>query len=263
MEQGIKACPTLYFKYDNTFEGLLTAVFDAFYRKQLPQKLVDDSHLIPLFTEVYEVVTDNEKAERVLNGLRKKISKSALQMLSVCFLSESDAVSTHIFQYICKCFGSERSIELNFADPDVLELSKVYKKVQREEEKMRQFVRFQKTADGIYFACLEPRYNVLPLTVAFFQDRFADQPWIIYDIKREYGLYYNLEKTEVVRFDTLQLSPDTGQLSTEQMDDQERSFQDLWRQYFKSAAIKERINPRLQRQHMPKRFWKYLTEKQC
>ncbi|MEN6596618.1 MAG: DUF4130 domain-containing protein [Proteiniphilum sp.] len=42
----------------------------------------------------------------------------------------------------------------------------------------------------------------------------------------------------------------------------EEMFQELWKGYFKAMTIKERINPRLQRQHMPKRFWKYLTEKQ-
>lgn len=255
--------PALYFRYDNTFEGLLTAVFDAFHRKQFPQKMTGSPADIPLFTEIHEVITDGEKAERVLKGLQSKLSRSALQMLSVCFLSGSDEVSTHIFHYICKNFRAAKSIELNFADPDVLQLSKVYKKVQRESEKMRQFVRFQKTADGIFFACIEPLYDVLPLVAEFFEDRFADQQWLIYDARREYGLYYNLEKTEVVHFDNLLVSPDTGQLSPEQMDDHEKDFQNLWRQYFKSAAIKERINLKLQRQHMPRRFWKYLTEKQC
>ena len=33
-------------------------------------------------------------------------------------------------------------------------------------------------------------------------------------------------------------------------------------EYFKTIAIKERINPKLHRQHLPVRFWKYMTEKQ-
>ena len=250
-----------YYQYDKTFEGLLTAVFDAFFRKESPEKIVGEGTHIPLFTDIYEVVSDEEKAERVLNGLKPKLSKSAIQMLSVCFLHETDEASTHIFHYICKAFRAPVSIELNFADADVLELSKMYKKIQREEEKIRQFVRFQKTADGIFFACIEPLFNILPLSADFFQDRFADQQWIIYDMKRNYGLYYDLQKTDIVQFETPPVSLDTGQLSPEQMDAYEQDFQKLWRQYFKSAAIKERTNLKLQRQHMPRRFWKYLTEK--
>ena len=41
----------------------------------------------------------------------------------------------------------------------------------------------------------------------------------------------------------------------------EQLFQQLWRTYFKTIAIKERINPKLHRQNLPVRFWKYLTEK--
>ena len=252
----------IYYQYDKTFEGLLTAVFDMFFRKESPLKIMGAESAAPLFTDIYKVVSDEEKAGRVLSGLQKKLSPSAIRMLSVCFLHETDETSTHIFHYIRKAFESESGFEMNFADADVLELSKVYKKIQREEEKIRQFVRFQKTADGIFFACIEPLFDVLPLSADFFQDRFADQQWIIYDIKRNYGIYYNLQKTDIIQFDTPPVSPDTGQLLPEQMDAYEQDFQKLWRQYFKSAAIKERTNLKLQRQHMPHRFWKYLTEKQ-
>ncbi len=250
----------LYFIYDNTFEGLLTCVFDAFFRKQFPQQIVKENTQLPLFSEEFTVITDIEKSERVLNGLRKKISKSALQMLFTSFLADSEDVETPLFNYICKALKASQSIEMNFADNDVLKLSQIYRKVQRETERMLQFVRFQKTLDGIFFALIEPMYNVLPLSAEHFEDRFADQQWIIYDVKRKYGLYYDLTKTEIIRFENLNISLETGQLSLEMMDDYESAFQQLWKQYFKSAAIKERINPKLQRQHMPKRFWKYLTE---
>ncbi len=251
----------LYFLYDNTFEGLLTSVFDAFYRKQFPEKVVPENVQLPLFSETFTVITNTEKAERVLAGLQKKLSQSAIHMLFVCFLSETEELPTLIFNYIRKALISEKSIELNFADNDVLELSKIYKKVQREAEKMRQFVRFQKTADGIFFSVMEPLYNVIPLNSEHFEDRFADQQWIVYDLKRGYGIYYNLEKTEIVRFENLEISPQTGLLSPDKLDEYELAFQQLWKNYFKAAAIKERINPKLHRQHMPKRFWKYLTEK--
>ena len=37
-------------------------------------------------------------------------------------------------------------------------------------------------------------------------------------------------------------------------------FEDLWRNYFKSTTIKERINLKLQKRSMPKRYWNNLTE---
>ena len=249
------------FTYDGTLEGILTCVFEAFASKQFPQQIYKQESAM-LFAENFYVTTDEQKANRVVAGLRKKISKSALQMLFICWLSEMEGIEMLLFNYICKSVTAEKSIELNFADPDVLELSKIYKKVNREAERMRQFVRFQKTADQFYFAAINPLYDVLPMIACHFEDRFADQQWIIYDIKRKYAIYYNLKKTEIVHFEDLQIDFRTGKLRSEALAEDEKYFQSGWRQYLHSISIKERKNLRLQRQFMPKRFWNYLTEKQ-
>ena len=251
----------LSFTYDGTFEGLLTCVFEAFEKKQFPQQ-ISKQEIVALFAENIHVVTDDQKANRVLTGLRKKISKYAFQMLCTCWLSEQEGIEMLLFNYICKSFRAEKSIELNFADSDVLELSKIYKKVGREAERMRQFVRFQKTTDETFFAAIKPLYNVLPMVADHFEDRFADQQWVIYDIQRQYALYYNLKKTEIVYFDDLKIDFQTGKLHANLLAENELYFQSGWKDYLHSISIKERKNLRLQRQFMPKRFWKYLTEKQ-
>jgi probable DNA metabolism protein len=252
----------VYFLYDYTFDGLLTCVFEAFNRKEFPENIVGENKQLPMFIESFKVVTDNAKADRIMKALRKNISKSALDMLFICSLSELEGIEIRIFRYIQKALLAEKSIETNFADPDVLELSKVYRKVRREEERMSQFVRFQKTADGVYFAVMDPEHNVIPLTARFFKTRYADQQWIVYDVRRNYGLYYDLKTVETIHFDQLPVSTKTGKLTDDKLDKYEVAFQDLWKDYLKAITIQQRRNLKLQRQHMPKRFWKYLTEKQ-
>lgn len=62
------------FIYDKTLDGLLTAVFDAYYRKTFPDVLLTDGEALPLFyDEVFTVITDDEKAGRVWRGLQKNI----------------------------------------------------------------------------------------------------------------------------------------------------------------------------------------------
>ncbi|WP_370633948.1 MULTISPECIES: DUF4130 domain-containing protein [unclassified Gilliamella] len=39
-------------------------------------------------------------------------------------------------------------------------------------------------------------------------------------------------------------------------------FQTMWHRYCQALTIKERVNPKLQRQQMPRRFWHYLPEMQ-
>lgn len=252
------------FIYDHTFEGLLTCVFDAYSRKTFPHSLRREGEPLPLFyDEAVHIVTDEEKAGRVWRGLQKRISGHALSALTYCWLSELPQVDELLFRYIQKAIDAPRSIETNFADPDVLEMAQIYKKVNGERVRLMQFIRFQKAADGTFFAAIEPLFNALPLAVAHFKDRFADQRWLIYDVKRQYGYYYNLKEMEEVTFeDSHQAHLVTGMLDESLMDRDEKLFQELWRTYFKSICIKERWNPRKHRQDMPVRYWKYLTEKQ-
>lgn len=253
----------IVFIYDKTFEGLLTAVFDAYFRKTFPDILLAEDEPLPLFCdEAVAICTDGKKAGRVWKGLQKKLSASALSCLTASWLSELPDIDMLLFRYICKAIDASQSIELNFGDQDVLELSKVWKKVGKERERVLQFLRFQKTMDGTFFAAIEPIYNVLSLVVSHFKDRFVDQKWLIYDLKREYGYYYDLSTVTEVSFEDKESHLLTGILSDGLMVQDEKLFQQLWKEYFKAITIKERINPKLHRQNMPVRFWKYLTEKQ-
>lgn len=253
----------IIFVYDKTFEGLLTVVFDAYFRKTFPDALLATGEPLPLFyDEVVEVTTDEEKAGRVWAALEKKLTPTALNFVSITWLSEVAGVDILLFQYLRKNIDAPASIELNFGDPDVLELSKIWRRVVYEHHRVVQFARFQKAVDGTYFAPFEPDYNVLSLTINHFRDRFSDQKWLIYDIKRQYGYYYDLHTVEEVTFDSKEMHLLTGKLHESLMDEDEKLFQELWKQYFKSIAIKERTNPRLHKHNMPVRYWKYLTEKQ-
>lgn len=253
----------IVFVYDKTFEGLLTVVFDAYSRRSFPDLLLAEGEPLPLFyDEVVTVYTDDQKADRVWKGLQKKISAAALSLITVSWLSELPEIDKLLFRYIRKALDVPASIELNFGDSDVLEVSKISKKVVNERLRVMQFLRFQKASDGTYFAAVEPVYNVISLVIPYLKDRFADQKWLLYDLKREYGYYYDLLEVVEVRFEDKQAHLLSGLLNEELMDENEKLFQQLWKEYFKAIAIKERLNPKLHRQHMPVRFWKYMPEKQ-
>lgn len=253
----------IVFVYDKTFEGLLTVVFDAYSRRSFPDLLLAEGEPLPLFyDEVVTVYTDDQKADRVWKGLQKKISAAALSLITVSWLSELPEIDKLLFRYIRKALDVPASIELNFGDSDVLEVSKISKKVVNERLRVMQFLRFQKASDGTYFAAIEPVYNVISLVIPYLKDRFADQKWLLYDLKREYGYYYDLLEVVEVRFEDKQAHLLSGLLNEELMDENEKLFQQLWKEYFKAIAIKERLNPKLHRQHMPVRFWKYMPEKQ-
>jgi probable DNA metabolism protein len=264
------------FRYDKTFEGLLTAVFDSYARRQWPEALLAEGEPAPLFaSEEHTVVTDPEKALRVWRGLEKKLPREVSNMLSMAWLSEEAGVDAMLARYMRRVFDTSGTVHTDFSDPDILRVKQLALKVSHEREHLTQFTRFQKGADApedapadashgagaTYFAPVSPRYNALPLAIPYFRDRFRDQRWLIYDIRRHYGYYYDLhEVTEITMEDDSHLTG--GALDPAMLAEGEHLFQTMWRGYIDSMAIKERLNPRLQRQHMPRRFWPLLTEMQ-
>ena len=74
----------IIYLFDNTLDGLLTAVFDSFFLKQQDVTLLAEGEQLPLFAdEPHQVVTDTEKAERVWKGLEKQLSKEGLHMITI------------------------------------------------------------------------------------------------------------------------------------------------------------------------------------
>ena len=265
------------YRFDNTLDGVLSAVFDAYALRQQPDMLLSEGEQLPLFCEeVHQVVTTEEKAARVWAGLEKRLSKEALRLLMVSWQSEDKALSTPLLHYIYKVFAQPcqqaESIERNFADPDVLFVTNTARRVAHEQLRMKQFIRFQKAKDGTYLAVVSPDNNVLPFIIDHFQDRFRDQPWLIYDAKRHYGYYHEAypnpskRRGGVIRItfedeSAVPFNLENGKLNDDVISSDDQLLQDLWRTYFKAICIKERMNPRKQLNDMPRRYWKYMTEK--
>lgn len=239
--------PTTTLIYDGSFNGFLTAVFVAFDKKINVVDIQKNSRSQNgLFSETETIFTHVEKAKRVWNGIRNK-SHNAISNVYFAFLSESEGVEMMLYTYIQKLMCTKHRTHLDYSDSTVLYIDQLAKKVGQEKNRMETFVRFQLTKDNIYFANIEPDFDVLPLISKHFRGRYADQKWLIYDLRRKYGIYYNLDYAEMVS-----LNVQGTQL---------HQHQTLWNDYFKSTNIASRINPKLHTQHAPKRRREYLNEK--
>lgn len=253
------------FIFDGSFEGLLTSIFDFYDLKPAAGAvLVWDKYYQPaILDESHIVIADEAKAKRVWDGMKKKLSPEWLQKFYKVHLAEDAQTFNDLFNFARYIFDNPQGAENNFGNPHVIAITKMERSVSRERHRMKAFIRFQKTADGIYYCPIEPDYNVLPLVAKFFKDRYADQPWIIYDVKRKYGLYYDLHRVEEITYDFVS-NIDTSKvvLPTEMIDDKEELASMLWKDYFNSTNIPARKNMKLHIRHVPKRYWKYLNEKE-
>ncbi len=251
------------YTYDGTFEGFLTSIFECYSRKDFPVDIYSrQGEQVQIFADKFNVQTNAVKAERVWKGIQDKLSGRNNQLLFYAFLSEEKGIEMKIYRFLRRLFSEQFNIETDFGDSDVLYLTQTSQKVKKEAMRMMQFIRFQHTKDGLYFCGIEPRYDVIPMVAGHFEKRFTDQKWLLYDLKRNYGVLYDKEKMEEVEISNREFSSISGQVKENILQEGEEFYQKLWKSYFTHINIEERKNLRLQRQHMPRRFWKYLPEKQ-
>ncbi|WP_124979322.1 TIGR03915 family putative DNA repair protein [Nonlabens xiamenensis] len=260
--------------YDGSFNGLMTAIFMIYDHKiKWPIIAPASREQQNLFEGNQEVITDVEKAQRVWKGFKTLSGHRDAHQVYCAFLSEIIGVENTIFDYLKMTFSHQRSPSGDYANPTVLKISQAAKMVGREKHRMEAFVRFHLIEEDVYYANVEPDFNVLPLIAKHFKNRYADQKWIIYDLKRDFGISYDLESVHEVQIDFRNPRGQRGILNTTVPDQSEAlvesgsfreseiQYRDLWNQYFKSTNIKSRKNMRLHVQHVPRRYWKYLSEK--
>ncbi len=239
--------------YDGSFDGLLTSIYEAYYRKEkiddiVPEDSVEENFLV----EKIYMETDREKAEKVYVAIENKISKESLVKVFYAYLSELPRHGINILKYLELGFKVGPQIDLNLSNDIVLKMDNIYHKVAKESHRMIGLIRFKLLENGIFYCSIEPDHNILGLLAPHFASRMMNENWIIHDVKRGIAVLYN--KVEWV-------IKDIGIVDSLMIREEEEEYQELWKTYFKSIAIESKVNPKLQKRNMPRRYWKHLVEK--
>ena len=244
---------TIYL-YDNTFEGLLTAIYEGWYNPRKPDRIeLPDHRQEGLLDETLWIETDTVKAGKVSEAILNRLSQEALEHVLYAWLSEDPGAGTVIYVFLRHAFKAGALCIGNEAHPAVNPLLRLSRSVTRESHRLLGLVRFMELENGIYYSRFEPYYNVLTILASHFVERLGDQAWVLHDSRRNIAAFYNKESWHMAEV------PPPKDL---QLHEDEKEMQACWQEYFRRIAIKERLNPKLQQQFMPKKYWRYLVEKQ-
>lgn len=244
----------MIYVYDGTWDCFLTAIHHYYYDKQEVGNIESALSYRPNMIDEYRnIETEIFKARTVENAISSKISCESLDNVLHCFYSEIEGREMWILKYIKLGFKIGKKIDFMLGDQTVLDVLQPARKVFGECHRMLGLIRFELLEGNIYYAKMQPDHNIITFISPHFKGRFADQNWIIHDTKRNLASLYNTKQMMISYMDLSNI-PD--------LHSDELKFQKLWKNYYKHIAIKSRINPKLQKQLMPKRYWKNLTEKQ-
>lgn len=235
--------------YDETYDGAVTAMYEAFKNRDRnatikPRGSVDG----PTLFETVHVATDAEKSERLQNELGK-LSPEAPPRFYTAWLSHADGVED--LMLACARIGFKKRANpflLRHYEP-ICKLDAWARKAGFEAHRMIQFVRFIKAGEGLYAADIEPEYEVLALIGNHFHSRFPDSRFVIRDVRHRQAIV-----SEPKGWYLTDLPEDNAPLPVG------GEFEDMWRMYFKTIAIEQRVNFKLQQHFVPKKYRRFLTE---
>lgn len=237
--------------YDGTFEGLLTCIYHHYYTDKASGIFPASEYQSTMLGGYLEVETDMEKAMTVYSAIERKISIYDLQRIYKVFMSSAERKECRILNYVRLGFVKGSGVRLLHGDPIVFAAQEAEKKVNNEVHRLMGLIRFSQLEGGVLYSPVEPDHDLLEFLAEHFCDRFKQEPFIIHDVKRSKALAAYQGNWQIRGFTKDDLRP----LSHEEAD-----YRRLWKQYFQTMAIKERINPRCQKTMMPMRYWKNMTE---
>lgn len=238
------------YSYDGSFEGLMCCVFECFERKEIPEAVISGELFQLSFSEIREIETSSEKANRVTRAIPLKISSYSFDTVRKMFLSYVENKDLLIVEFLCKGFKYGRKIENMLADDTVNAVNKAVFHCTHEAHLLKGFIRFS-DYNGYLAAVIEPKNKVIPLLAAHFTDRFRNENFIIYDCTHKMALIYFSHRAEIAENIDFELPASNAQ---------EEYYRELWKCFYRTIGIKERYNPRCRMNLMPKRFWSNMTE---
>ncbi len=246
----MQECAEITYRYDGSFEGLLCCVFESYDKKEIPADILLDAAPAGLLFRDRTIVTESDKAQRVLASIPQKMGRDALFFIRQAFLTCLPQKEILLLRFMRLGYQRGPAVLQMLTDETVSRLTKAVRHLERESHLLKGFVRFSIT-DNVLTAQIEAKNIVLPLLAEHFCQRFPEERFLIHDKSHGMALIYQPYRPMIIAVDEWEMP---------QADEAELAYRKLWRLFYDSIEIKARHNPRCRMTQMPKRYWKYMTE---
>lgn len=242
----------------DSFEGILTGIYDAWMSRKGHENVrleLEGFYQPELFCDYVEAAPSAEKFEKVAAAVRHKLSDRVYEHLYIASLSQEPDRADKMYRFLIDGFRYGEKVLSMINRDSVYEIFKMCRFVWNESHRLKEFVRFSKASGDYYISRIGPESDVLPLLAEHFADRLSGENWMIYDERRKKAAVHRALKGWFITF-----PGEAEQKAIELSQNMGEDYEDLWKIFYDAVAIKERVNPVCQRNHLPLRFRPYMTE---
>ena len=260
---------TTVFVCENSIEGILTGVYDAWVealssglghshcRLAVSAGQSQDGYNLELFCTYREIEADREKAGKVIRTLRRRLGEEAYAFLCYAMASHEPDKAEAVYKTIVAGLSMKQGFRTfeKVTDPYVARCFDLKRNVGCEIHRELEFLRFRELENGVLFAKIHPKNDILMYLGPHFSDRLPLENFLIYDMNRRKALFHEKRKDWYL-MDTLELDVKAeNRIST-----QEEYYQNLFRMFCRTISIESRENRALQRQFLPLYFRDVMPE---
>lgn len=274
-------------------ESIFTAVYRAYEDRRSREEVclsLDDEPL--LFATEIRVEEDEKCCMSVIETLCRRFGEENYYDLCLTLASPDPEKAQAVYGTIASGLGrgcAKGHLFDPLADADVNRAFKLARSAGRENNHYQGFTRFEELDQGIMYACIRPKNNLLPFLMDHFADRFPEENFVVHDSGRHLlgvhpaksmGAYPNgsmgthsdggmrvhpaksmgVYPAESMGADWLVLGEDAPVTQKLKYSSGEEKYRMLFKEFCQSITIRERENPGLQKQMLPLRFREYMTE---
>ena len=250
----------IVYQCEDSLEGIFTAIYNTYEdRCNHADTRISVQEEYLLFAEYVPVVTEVEKAIKVINTIKAQFGEENYWQICQALSSEDSEKAQVVYQTIVEGLATKTKYGClldNLANADIHKVFTLARATNNEYLHLRGFIRFQELMNGILYTRITPKNNVLTALMPHFADRFPQENFMIHDEKRGmFGIHPKGAEWYVVKREDLKADKFLLELS----DDEER-YQRLFQYFCQKIAIKERRNLGLQRNMLPLRFRENMVE---
>jgi probable DNA metabolism protein len=238
------------YAYDGSFDGLLCCVFESYAQNEIPADILPEGTPMPELLPIKAIETLPDRANRVRRSIPEKMGLHTLDFIRRAFLTCCPQKELRILQVMRLGYRYGSAVLNRLTDEPVHALFAAVNHLNCEVNHYMGFIRFS-DAGGALTAQIEPKNIVLPLMARHFGERYPQEQFLIYD--KTHGMVLLHEDCSLQIFNAEDFNqPCPGE--------EEMKFRSLWRLFYDTIEIKDRHNPRCRMSHMPKRYWRFMTE---
>lgn len=236
--------------YDASFDGFLCCVYESVYSHEMPCEIItQDEERISLYETRY-IITQPQRAVRVFDSLSLKICFEGQIVIESAFLSDLPDKELCLLRFILLAYAQGSRVMDMMAHPFVQPVLAAKARIAHEAHMYSGFLRFE-DVNGALVATISPKSYVLPFMRDHFCERFANEKFLIFDEVHHAALIYENYTAKIVPLDSIKKPPASLE---------EKRYQGLWKQFYRSVSISARENPHTRITHCAKRFWPNMLE---